>query len=1166
MSGLPRDPSALTARFGLTDEQAAAVARRGCLVVVSAGAGTGKTTTMASRYVDTALLLAEEEHRLRPGRPPRPRRVLERIAAVTFTELAAGELRARIGGVFERVAPGLEAWPALRRFAEEAARLEGDLPIGTIHALCGRLLRRMAFTGAVTPDFQVLDELDRGLLRQAALDDTFDAVADDAPALLERLLAGRDQAARLRATLGALVDGLTPEQIGALAERSREEVAREAARLGVALIERVATRPEVRDAVEEADLRRAELEPAGPKPFAAALDAGLRWVRGQGSASLAAGKVPAFRATERRLSKVDPGAAPALERFVAALERLRKVSEPIRKALDDEVLDREHAWTRDVARVALRAARHVRHAKDVRGAVDFDDLERLALLALRTARHDGRPAHPFDEILVDEFQDTSARQVAVLRELSGPEMSRVFAVGDAKQSIYRFRGADVAVFNRVAEQAPGGPAPLTVNRRSTEGVMAFVNALFARVFPERPPPEAPWVAPMQRLDTVRADEPGAPLPPLVVAPWWAGPDGEEDKPPSAEELRRRDAEVTADVVTALMARLGERRAELGVLLRAVRGARRVYADAIADRGVPVAVEAGGTFARDGAAATGIALLRALALPGHAAAWVATLRGPLVGLDDDLVARLATRGERAWPERVETLAMEQPLLVAHAGPTLEALVVASRASLSLAVRARRVVEAAGLASRQLDKLLDLARDLEQRGLGPLEVVEWFEALAADDKEKRVPDPPGEGVAVRALTVHASKGLEFPVVVASQLGDPLVRTSGGVRDVVDDGDGTRVALSIPDAPATVARTWNLVMEREREEAEQLRLLYVALTRARDHLVLPLPVGLQDGGAGTAAGILGDLLSGLDLEREGPQDLPLPGGERLPVLVWPWRPSEGEGAESADGGIPVRRPVRVPPVSAGPATWSITRLASLAFCPAYHAQAPVAPWPSPIRPREYPDPPPQPGDRPTSSAERGTLVHRWFEQAGAAGSVGDAPLPPALAEEGDALLARLRAVVEHPSLRAAFAPSSEAWPELPLEADRDGLILSGTLDRLALSAGPDGRLVATVVDFKTGRTGFPGPGGQNPAYLEAYRFQIAAYAWMLGELLGQRLHPRVAGRLAFVDLGEVVSVDLDLDEARGRVDRVLAEIRRPGSLPPNHAACGDCRMQGFCAVARS
>lgn len=1162
----------LVARFGLSTEQARAVARRGELVVVAAGAGTGKTTTMACRYVETALRLAAQGPADRP-----PRRVLERIAAVTFTELAAAELRARIAAVFARVAPGLE--PRLQRFASEAMRLEGDLPIGTIHALCARLLRDLAFTGEVAPDFEILDELGRELLWKETYESSLDRLARQDPELIARLLADKDEAVRIEGGVRSLARSLPIEALEALRQRPLRALERAAERAAVELMHRVAAEPGVREPLLEAEARRHALREACGGRFEAAMSPALRWVRGHGSLALATRPHPTLGATANRLARLRPADRTRLQEASRAVRKLARAAKLVNKGLQPEALAKELRWTRDMAATAAAAAAAFETRKRDLGVVDFDDLERLAERALAPAGSAGallegapRPgeaAPPFDEILVDEFQDTSRIQVRILRALAGSALSCVFAVGDPKQSIYRFRGADVAVFNQVAEAAPSGAAALTVNRRSTPEVLGLVNALFERLMPASAPEDRPWVAPMQRLRPFREPLARPPLPPLVLVPW----DASAEAPLPASELRRRDARVTARAVARARTRLSESGAagegELAVLLRAVRGEKRAYADAIGALGLPVAVEAGGTFTRDAAAALGIAALRALALPGHRAAWTAVLRGPLVGLDEDTTDRILTRelapGERGPRDVLRELVANEPLMLGAVLPRLVALLEAASSLAPLSERLRDLVQRAGLRSRQLDKLVAQAAELEARGLSPLEIVEWLEALFANDRDKRVPDPPGAGVDVRALTVHAAKGLEFELVVVPQLADPLLQPGFAPPDVVEAPEGgLRVGLQVPGGVSLV-REANRALERDKELEERTRLLYVALTRATNHVVLPVPVGLPPSARDVAARPILQLCSagGLDLtdpRLEGPAALNLPDGTRLEVEVWRFDDVEDEAARPAPS--PVRRRPRRPTLGGGaePATWSVTRLASLAFCPAYYAQAPVAPWPARHEGEED-------GRAGSSSAERGVRIHAWLEGV-TAGADLDAPPPAALGAEGFRLQRNLRAILDaadasDPALSAAFDGSGRLAVELPLELVRANRRISGTVDRLVVHESEAG-LSATIIDYKTGTTGFSGPRGRHASYAQAHRFQLAAYAVMLGELLGERLIEPVCGRVLFVDLGASVCWDWTLEDARRELDRVLAELDRPGSLLPNRRGCEGCRMQRFCPEA--
>jgi ATP-dependent helicase/nuclease subunit A len=1121
-----------TASLGLAPEQAEAVSSARALTIVAAGAGVGKTFTMACRYVELALAAADE--RLHKGQDPSP--ALTRIAAVTFTERAAEELAERIAGVLREVArapasPGEH--PAVRAFAATAADLTRELAIGTIHGLCARILRQSGWAGAAGMDLQVLDRLDASLLWSGALAEATDECAAAEPEVVRSLLAERLRLGSLVPALSAIGLGLEPAELEALAQRTLAEHVRQATEWALEVLH-LATRSEVvRAAVDRAVPHQAVLRRACGAAFQH-VESLMRWAAGQGSPALLAEGLGRCTATERRLAGLDPEAAGALEAVSACLAELQDLGK-LGRGLEAEAIAAEHAWAGALARVGVRARRAYEAAKRSRGALDFADLERHALAALQAGFR-----RPFEAILLDEFQDTSPIQVRLLEALAGPALSGVLVVGDPKQSIYRFRGAEVSVFQRIVDRSGQAPLGLASNRRSRPGVIALVNALFARIFKA---PHAPWEVRAQRLLPVRTPGEGA-LPPLVLVPWDAR--DAAGAPLAARELRAREAQVVAETV-ARLDRRGAR--QVAVLLRAARGERRVYADRIGDRGMPVAVDAGGTFTSDAAVACGIALCRALALPGHLGAWAAVLRGPVVGLEEATIARVMASAQRCRTLVIDELNRES-LWWGRGSRVVRLLVSMVDEPGALVDRCRSVMGAAGIASRQLDKLWAMIASLEARGAGPLEIAEWLEALDGDDRETRVADPSGVE-RVRVSTIHAAKGLEFETVVVPQLGEDLRATLGRPGDLVRDlEDVPRFGPVVPGQDASVGRIANRWLEGKRAEAEAWRLLYVALTRAREHLVLVLPRGLP--ARGRPVGEVLGLLGGLDLDWEGPAVLDLGEEGRVPVEVWPVGPDTPGISEEA---APAPEPAQIAPfgeasaVVGPPARWPATRLGAFAYCPAYLAQEEVAPFP-----RD------QAGER--SGPERGTLVHRMLE-----GWDGRSPLaiPPELAWEGADLEARIRRIAADPLLAEGFAPDARIAWELPLELEASGVTVVGTLDRVALWELPGGRLRAMVVDFKTGVSGLTGPGGRHPSFFAAYRFQMAAYAAMLAGVYGDRLADPILGRLAFVDRGRVVASDWSATEAGQAVEEVIARLRDRRLQTPAWHACGDCRMQPFCAVAR-
>ena len=1180
---------ALVALYGLSEEQACAVAEPLGPVVVSAGAGTGKTTTMACRYVDAALSSARRAASAAApgGPPPSARRVLSRLAAVTFTELAAAELRQRIAQRFRSTAARLTD-RQLAAFANEAADLEGDLPIGTIHGLCARLLRDNAHAAGVAVDFGVLDALGTDLLWEESFAATVDRLSAEKPKLVAQLLAERQEAARLSTVVRTLATELDAPALAALAEEPLEAFRQRLQTAAVALLHRVAGGRAVRSAVKEARRKRRDLEVVFKAPGARmSLDTLAAWSSGQGTVALAAEPVAKVGATEKRCARLGFGEARVLRAFSAALDAFKRAADPIQKAIGDAALAAEHAWTQALLRLALEVRVSYDAGKRTRGVLDFDDLERHAEAALS---HGRRRATRFDALLVDELQDTSPRQLAVLRALAGPELERIFAVGDPKQSIYRFRGADVAVFRDVARLAER-PRELTVNRRSVPAVLALANAVSVELFPPTTPEDAPWVAPRQLLAPARPPLDRA-LAPLILVPWDATDD--TGKQLSAPELRRRDAAATALAVRRLqdLARAGSAAdahdahdaslrppTEIAVLLRVVRGARRAYVDALRAAGVSTAVEAGGNFVRDATAAAGVALLRALALPGHRAAWAAVLRSPLVGLPEPLAFELARQSP--WPELVADLLSQQPLTFGPAASRIGILLDARSGLEPLSARFRLALRRLAVRSRQLDKLAALVEDLELRGYGPIEAIGWLEALTADDKERRVPDPAGSAAAVRAMTIHAAKGLGLDVVVIPQLADPIVAASFQPRTVARGPTGApQVGPTVPGQPQALARELNRAIEREREEAEQARLVYVALTRARNHVVLPVPLGLADDGKGRTAGffvpLLKEALAARPAGDSGPVTLTLD-GVTVEAEVWHVDAAE-ELPELVLPAVAEPRPARRGVVESAPARWPVTKLASLAYCPLYAAQAGLgaAPAGSPGGSSEV-----------ASGVGRGEAVHAWL--AGLRDGRDALAKPPSAEAVGgqaraDALAKRVAGLLDDPRL-AGIRQATHVLREAPLEGDYRGVLLSGTPDLVAIGpskAGgasergePEPAPVAphvTIVEYKTGTTGYRDPAGsergvgRDPEQSQAYGAQIAAYAVLVADLLGE-VAPTVSGRIVFVDLGEIVCWDWTVEDARRELDRLIGMAHSTAPGAPNARACPECRLRDTCpGVKRS
>ncbi len=481
------DPAPSPSTFPLTAQQRRALEVPDASVALSAGAGCGKTMVLTERF-----LAALDDS---GGRP------LRALVALTFTEKAARELRQRIRARCRAKLAAAEDpsrwWSVLRGL--DAA------PIGTFHQFCTRLLRRHALRVGIDPEFAVLDESIAGSLRDEAVRSATPAPAGGARRRPHR------PGDRLRTPPGPR--GARPADVGARLVRPR--------RVGPA-------RPR--------DDRRA-LATTVRRPPLADRPRSRRAVVRHCRQVLEALDTTNAKIQERRLALLDalplldPGEAPCpADRLDELVELLRvndlprKGSWPSEDAYEtarDAIADlRDHiksqlrpalAWddagVRAAAEQSLRFARLARvvgveheKLKRRRRGLDFDDLIVMARDLLRDhpeAVLDGPDSIEF--VLVDEFQDTDATQGEILRLLGGSGFlsGRLFVVGDVKQSIYRFRGAEPSIFRDWrAEFPPPGRVGLTENFRSVPGVIAFVNALFGDCFDDADP-----LLPVRREDT-----------------------------------------------------------------------------------------------------------------------------------------------------------------------------------------------------------------------------------------------------------------------------------------------------------------------------------------------------------------------------------------------------------------------------------------------------------------------------------------------------------------------------------------------------------------------------------------------------------------------------------------------------------------------------------------
>ena len=806
----------------LTPEQLAAVEERGTGLFVHANAGSGKTRVLVERF---ARAVVEDGV------------AVDRILAITFTEKAAAELRARLR----------------RRFLElgerDRAREAEGAWVSTIHGFCSKLLRRHALLAGIDPEYEVLDETRAARIAidsfDRALEDfldpdepeRLDLAAAHTPDRLRRMVttvhAKRRSAGEERPELPETEEPRLGDERAALADTLPRALAELGAQEGSASVDGAIEKLErCRDALDAVP----DGEVGDPAVFAALGVKTGRTKALQGPAMQAAGE--------------------ALEAWVNACAA--------RRAYGDYVLLRE----------LLRGytARYA-EAKERESAVDFDDLELLTCRLLEdTPALRERYRGQFEHLLVDEFQDTNRLQIRLLGLLAGGD-GRLFTVGDEFQSIYGFRHADVHVFREFRDEAAKHDRvrALRANFRSRPEILAALNAAFAPGWgdafePLEPGGEEPAATDQLQLDLNGSTPPhGAPAVELVVvdqktARWDDA--GEEPFGAGFADLapwRAAEMRFLADRVRRLIDD-GRRPDDIVVLLRAAVDMPR-YERALRERGIETYVVGGRNYWTQQQVADLRAYMAVLANPLDEEALYSMLGSPLGGLSLDAIGLLGLGARRLkrdpwWAltaaDGSDGLLDSFPASDRERVPNLVAQVDAHRALAATAPLERlldRVITDSGYDRTLLAlpdgrrrmanvrKLMRLARTFEADQGGDLRA--FIDYLAEQDvlaaREGEAPLEAEDLHAVRLMTIHAAKGLEFPVVCLADLG----RSGRGDDDALHVTEDGRVGLKIASMGGGSVKGLDLQaiqhdQEREQDEEER-RIFYVAMTRAQELLVL-------------------------------------------------------------------------------------------------------------------------------------------------------------------------------------------------------------------------------------------------------------------------------------------------------------------------------------------
>ncbi|HUW61655.1 MAG TPA: UvrD-helicase domain-containing protein [Candidatus Bathyarchaeia archaeon] len=1096
---------------------------------VDAGAGSGKTTVLIARILH--LL----ENKMAD---------LDEIVAITFTDAAAAEMRMRLRREFRKKAPvdnpaEMTRWRQLERRADSAR-------LSTIHSFCSALVRENALRAGFDPEFSVLAEAESVLLCRDVIEETLHTLLEreagqpdrEGPATRAAAEIGFARLARelyamlnRRRLMGLIKEGGFPHEPEALARHWRQlvEEAQQRRFLTLRHSRRLASFRNLLESLAGACSNADDAREAGRRRLIEAFD---RIQRAGNAKDIEKEIRGILEINYRRTSRKNWGET--------VLERLKGVQKEIKQFAENqlppesapEIDAKAAALAADIDRIYENLDDAYKRGKIERASADFDDLIQAAYEMLRDNDEiRARTARGIKFLLIDEFQDTDSWQLQIARLLADhPEGPDLFIVGDAKQSIYDFRGAEVEVFQ--AEKCSAQVTFLDKNYRTLPDVLSFINETFQR---------------SGLLEAVEPDyAPLTPHRPALGEPRveFLLPPSRDDKP-GVDAYRSGEAEMIAARLDEMVRgprpvtvfdRDGQVRpagfGDAAILFRAMSSVY-LYEAALRRRNIPYRVIAGRGYYERREIVDLRNLLAVLVDPCDEMALLGFLRGPLGGLSDEALVMLsggrgllhAFSSAEVPPQFRENSALE------HARALVARL--RERACTPLPAFLRYLLDETGFEAIELSqflgaqkahnmrKAIDLANDFARTQPATLaSFLRYLDQAALDDiREGEAPMQPESAGAVTIMSIHKSKGLEFPIVVAADLSrEPKNQDRGAVLLHRRLGMGVRVADSGGDT-ATPAICRAIKNEQaEKDEAEQARMLYVAMTRARDWLLLS---GSPEAGKRSWMQTFDKLYSVCGAD-DGAVVQGASGG--WSAVVRRTRPSETTrssmaprarqgGAHEAMSKELAQRAGPVDAIAAAQKTFSVSEILNAIF----NTPDEQEPWDA----EQF-----EPDAAARERMFRGTLVHRMFERWDFSS---DPPIDAVLADECpdpvrrsvfESALRDIAAKFKKSQLAPRFA-SCPIQREVPFYLDLGGTLVHGVIDAV-LEGG------AVVLDYKTGH-----PGG---TMADRYEFQLRLYAAAVERLLDRT--PR-QGILYYADHGEVHEVDVSPEAVVGVLHRAAAAI---------------------------
>ena len=852
-----------------TPGQQDAISARDGTLLVSAAAGSGKTAVLVQRVIERII-------------DPHHPTDADRLLVVTFTKAAAAEMSSRIAVEISKL---LETDPFNVRLQRQQILLT-RAHISTIHSFCSEIVRENFYKLGISPDFRILDDSEMDLLRSDAVSAVLEEFyAQDDPAfldLVEAFASGRDDD-RIIQTVNSLYDFVRSHPFpkrwleekaamytpGVLAPRTVWgktilAFSNDAADYCVSLTENAITLMDQDAAIAKAYSDGYAADLAGLKSLKAALEAG-NWNR----ISYEANNFSYMRLKPLRGYDADP--------LKNKLTASRKEVQATVKRIADLFSADEEQCTGDIARLAplvrklfevtVRFGEALDALKSERRAADFGDLEHWALKLLVKDTGEGFERTPeavelsshFDEVMVDEYQDTNEAQDMIFRAVSQNE-ANLFLVGDVKQSIYRFRQAMPQIFLRRRALYPDYdrnlnqyPACVVLdqNFRSRSGVTDAVNFVFRQLMSEQ----------TGELDYTKAEElvPGASYPPrdepaarLDIIDLSVS-ENEEDLI-SAES--RHIAELIYEMITSgdTVTENGIQRPivyrDICILLRSANKYAHEYARELTMLGIPAWADTSGGFFAAAEVGVAVSLLRVIDNPMQDIPLLSVLMSPLYGFtpDDMTDIRVPSRGGSLYLAVVSAAQHDNPraasflkemdeyrsLAATMPSDRLINLVYQKTGFLNLV----QAMSNGELRLANLRLLLEYAKKYEASGYNGLSgFIRFIDRLQKNKSDLAPASTISEAAnVVKIMSIHRSKGLEFPVCILAGCSRRFNKDRADVLLHPALGLGVKLKDAATLSRYTTMPREAVALELDRGEmSEELRVLYVAMTRAKEKLIL-------------------------------------------------------------------------------------------------------------------------------------------------------------------------------------------------------------------------------------------------------------------------------------------------------------------------------------------